>query len=115
MPLSRERPDGRLRRLSHKDPVTREVHDAVLQRDQRCVASHPFMGFPHFCRDEFGTMHPATQLCKMTLDHVQSDGRMGKRASSDMEHLVTLCFWAHITSGWAQANRDKLREYLSEV
>lgn len=87
----------------HKDPVTPELRTAVLERDDYvCVAFR--LGGYGFCSGG------------LTLDHVQDGyGRMGKRAPSDMAHLVTLCARHHIDSGWATANRPLLREYLARV
>ena len=100
-------------RFRRKDPVTPELHDAVIARDTRfaggCVAA--FLDLSHGCRDRWGTPFPPEQV-PLTLDHVQSDyGRMGKRAPSDREHLVSLCYHAHL-NGWATANRPGLRLYL---
>jgi hypothetical protein len=50
----------------------------------------------------------------LTLDHVKEQPRMGKRAPSDMAHLVTLC-WHHHLDGWATAHRPQLRRYLQRV
>jgi hypothetical protein len=51
----------------------------------------------------------------LTLDHVKSQPMMGKRAPSDMEHLVTVCEHHHLWSGWATSHRPLLRRYLEEV
>jgi hypothetical protein len=37
---------------------------------------------------------------------------MGKRAPSDMAHLVTLCEHHHL-DGWATSHRPLLRRYLA--
>jgi hypothetical protein len=51
----------------------------------------------------------------LTLDHVQDGyGRMGKRAPSDRQHLVTLCRHHHL-DGFATSHRPELREYLATV
>jgi len=97
--------------MSHRDPVTRHVRDGVLWRDRMCVAAK--LDPKHVCRDVWGRAHAATALEKMTLDHVQEGyGRMGVRAPSDPEHLVTLCYSSHVASGWATSHRPQLREYL---
>ena len=91
-----------IRRHAHKDPVTPEVRQAVLERD----------GFDCVEPLVWGTLDCAGRL---TLDHVQDGGgRMGKRAPSDMAHLVTLCEHHHL-DGWATSHRPELRAYLEAV
>lgn len=95
------------------DPVTPELRAAVLERDGRCVRSR--MEPEHECRNNWGEYHRADALAQLTLDHVQERyGRMGKRAPSDMAHLVTLCWDAHL-GGWATSHRPELRSYLATV
>ena len=91
-----------------KDPVTPELREAVLKRDGGCVA--PFIGVDY---DPHNKTWDAIDRCKgrLTLDHVKDAPMMGKRAPSDMAHLVTLC-WHHHLDGWATAHRPELREYL---
>lgn len=84
------------------DPVTPELRVAVLQRDGGCLAV------------TVGRMDPATCAGRLTLDHVKSEPRMGKRAPSDAAHLATVCEFHHLY-GWATANRPALREYLRSV
>jgi hypothetical protein len=48
---------------------------------------------------------------RLTLDHVKDQPMIGKRAPSDMAHLVTLC-WHHHLDGWATSHRPELRDYL---
>lgn len=93
------------------DPVTAEVREAVLRRDGRCVASILEPG--HECRDMYGTTHHPSALSRMTLDHLRLDPG-GKRRSLPSQ-LVTLCYGAHIATGWATANRPALRDYLARV
>jgi hypothetical protein len=83
----------------HRDPVTPELRTAVLERDQGCVVSR---------------LDPGADTCggRLTLDHVKSQPMMGKRAPSDMAHLVTLC-WHHHLDGWATSHRPLLRAYLA--
>lgn len=96
------------------DRVTEDVARTVLLRDRQCVASK--LGFAHLCRDAFGREHSTFAIERLTLDHVQEGyGRMGRRAASDEQHLVALCFFAHITSGWATSHRPELRDYLARV
>lgn len=80
-----------------RDPVTPELRRLVILRDRACVA--PRLG--------------ATDPCagQITLDHIKDQPRMGKRAPSDLAHLVAVC-WHHHMDGWATAHRPELREYL---
>jgi hypothetical protein len=82
------------------DPVTPQLRIDVLQRDGGCVA--------RTARD--------ADACqgRLTLDHVKDQPRMGRRAPSDMAHLVTLC-WHHHLDGWATAHRPELRLYLART
>lgn len=100
------------------DPVTAEVHDAVLIRDRyRCVALE--LDPEHTCQDKWGRslgrpdrrMHPM----HLTLDHVKDEPMMGKRAPSDPAHLVTLCWGAHIHTSWATSHRPELRDHIARV
>lgn len=98
--------------MTRKDPVTPAIREAVLRRDGQCVAAIVSPG--HVCRDQWGRVHGFLALDKMTLDHVQEGyGRMGVRAPSDREHLVTLCWGAHLLAHWATSHRPELREYLA--
>ena len=87
-------------RTGRKDPVTPELRLAVLQRDGDCVAFQ----------------FAATDECRgrLTLDHVKDQPMMGKRAPSDLAHLVTVCEHHHL-DGWATSHRPELREYLRGV
>jgi hypothetical protein len=86
--------------VGHKDPVTPALRLAVLQRDGDCVAFQ-FSGTDE-CRG------------RLTLDHVKDQPMMGKRATSDLAHLVTVCEHHHL-DGWATSHRPELREYLRSV
>ena len=85
-----------------RDPVTRDVALAVLRRDNGCVA----VWLGESGRDCRG---------RLTLDHVKDEPRIGKRAPSDMDHLVSLCEYHHLETGWATSHRPELREYLRRV
>lgn len=93
-----------------RDRVTPDVALAVLQRDGGCVA--PRLG---------GSFMDCAG--RNRLEHVQDGGgRMGRRAPSDMAHLVTICE-GHAEPGmragyvWCtdKANRAAMREYLASV
>jgi|ERR1035437_378273 hypothetical protein len=96
-----------IRRHPHKDPVTPELRQAVLERDRGCVARR-LDSLAGYCS---GTL---------TLDHVKEEPRLGVRAPSDPAHLVTLC-QGHSEVGmksghqWNTANRPLLRSYLAIV
>lgn len=93
----------------HKDPVTPQLRHEILKRDGGCIA-------PMLDLTQLGTCSG-----RLTLDHVKDQARMGKRAPSDANHLVTLCEWHHqgqkAGSVWAttKEHRDWLRMYLEWV
>lgn len=104
-----------MRRKGHRDPVTRELREAVLDRDgYRCVA--PVIdSTAGECRTAFGdpmAYAGGYRVAHLELDHVKDQPRMGVRAESDPAHLVTLCPWHHRESGWATSRRGMLREHL---
>ena len=89
-----------LRRKPPKDPVTPEMYRMVMNRDRECVAP------------QLDPFQSGTCSGRLTLDHVRDFAMMGKRAPSDMRHLVVLCEEHHLYSGWATSHRGILREYL---
>jgi hypothetical protein len=91
-----------IRRRARRDPVTPELRLAVLERDRGCVAAK-FDEEWRFC------------LGRLTLDHVKEQPRMGLRAPSDLGHLVALCEYHHLESGWATSHRPELRAYLAAL
>jgi hypothetical protein len=103
------------RRRAHKDPVSADLRIEVIRRDIAfaggCAAA--FLDPDHACRNQYGDpQHPGRDL---TLDHVQDEyGRMGKRAPSRRENLVSLCYYAHL-GGWATSHRPLLRAYLERA
>jgi hypothetical protein len=98
-----------LKRRRRTDPVDPQTALDVFARDRGCVAVR--LG-----------EDPADCAGRLTLEHVKSALRMGKRAPSDMAHLVALCE-AHTESGakaghqWNtdKRNRAAVRAYLAEV
>lgn len=108
-------------RLRRKDPVVKDVAREVLRRDNyECVA-------PKIARENLeeidrcqakwgqpllGSVDDGTAVGYLTLDHVRDHPMMGKRAPSDIQHLVTLCYHHHL-DGWATAHRPELRAYLA--
>ena len=94
-----------LRRKRRADPVTPEVAEAVMRRDLHgCVAQR-------IAAVNQWAITPCDG--RATLDHVRDEPMMGKRAPSDPQHLVTLC-WHHHLDGWATAHRAELRAYLAQ-
>lgn len=87
--------------MIRRDPVTPELRVLVLTRDRGCVAVR--LGEP-----------PASCAGRLTLDHVKDQPMMGRRAPSDLAHLVTVC-WHHHLDGWATSHRPELRAYLRAV
>lgn len=85
-----------------RDPVRGDVALAVLERDGGCLAV------------KLGA-DPRDCAGRLTLDHVKDQPRMGKRAPSDVRHLVAICRGHHIDTGWATSHRPELREYLRNV
>lgn len=113
---------GRRKPSRHPDPVTPALWMEVMAADGgRCVARQldPDAGD---CRGKWGDPFSGAALGTwgpisdwLTLDHVQSGyGRMGKRAPSDRAHLVTLCWWHHVRTGWATSHKALLREYIEK-
>ena len=92
-----------------RDRVSPELALAVFTRDSGCVA--PRLGGSFM--DCWG---------RNRIEHVKAEPRMGKRAESDMAHLLTLCE-GHTEPGmragyvWCtdRANREAMREYLRTV
>lgn len=100
-----------------KDPVTPQLRAEVIARDLRiaggCVAPH-LDATAGECRGQFGDYVRPYAEAALTLDHVRDHAAMAMRAPSDMRHLVSLCWWHHLNSGWATSHRPLLRAYLEE-
>ena len=92
--------------------MTPAVAEFVKLRDRECVLRK--LEPTHRCKDQWGTPHPSWQLDRLTLEHVKTELRMGKRAPSDPEHLLTLC-WAANNRPPTKAQRALFREYLRTV
>lgn len=113
-----------MQRRSHPDPVTPEVRERVIQRDlaqwkiDQKVIEERRQGVPTKTGCVATILDPSRSgpcLGPLTLDHVKDQPMMGKRAPSDEFHLVTICLYHHIESGWATAHRPGLRWYLKKV
>jgi hypothetical protein len=86
------------------DPVTPALRLALLMRDGGCVAPRLDPSLLELCSG------------RLTLDHVREHAAMGgRRAPSDMAHMVVICENHHLYSGWATSHRPLLREYLTRV
>jgi hypothetical protein len=90
-----------MKRKARKSDVPEWLFGYLMGRDRGCKA--PALG--------------ATDPCsgRLTIEHVKSESRMGKRAESDPAHTLLLCL-GHNT-GWAlyAASKDAEREYLRRV
>lgn len=118
--------------MAHKDLVTKEVYEIVQARDWAAIytdwativgpmAAKLAMRKVTICvaplidRSQWETCSG-----RSTLDHIKTDLRMGKRAPSDPDHLVSLCE-GHTEAGakagyqWNTAHRAELRDYLARV
>lgn len=102
------------RRKAHSDPVTTETRAAVMVRDRRCFVTR--VDPDHVCRDQWGYPHPSDDLGRLTLDHVHehAGGTKGKRAPSDLRHLVLMCHGANVGVP-SRAIRQAERAYLREL
>lgn len=92
--------------------MTPEVHAAVLKRDGGCLMAKIEQG--HVCRDRWGVPHAPDRLELLSLEHVKDDSMMGRRAPSDMSHLVALCHGANVGVP-SKEQRDSFRSYLAKV
>lgn len=101
-----------IRRRARKDPVTPETHAAVLVRDRACVLSK--RDPEHVCRDQWGNRHDPDDLARLSLEHVKSELRAGRRAPSDPAHLVAMCHGANLAVP-SKAEREWMRGYLASV
>jgi hypothetical protein len=101
-----------------------EVRESVLRRDHyKCVA--PVLDRDAGpCRDRWDqriTFWPGRDpgIYKIEMNHVKDTGmlKMGRKADTDVAHLVSLCPFHHrgtkAGSNWEAVHRDELRAYLS--
>ena len=106
--------------------ITPAMRETVLRRDgYRCIAPQ-LDGRDGWCRDAWG--NPITHWsgrdpgpAYLQMSHTKSEGElsMSKKASSDSEHLVSLCPFHHTGttagSNWEAVNRWKIRRYLDDI
>lgn len=95
-----------------RDRVTPEMRAAVIVRDGGCVLAR--LDPAHVCRDRWGTAHAATATWLLSIEHVKDELRMGRRAPSDMGHLVAMCYAGNVNVP-SKTQRAALREYLRSV
>lgn len=95
-----------------RDPVTPTVREEVLRRDGRCFLFR--LDTSHVCRDTWGTPHSPFDLSLLTVDHVKDEPRMGRRATSDPQHLVAMCYGGNVGVP-SKTVRQAEREYLKAV
>lgn len=89
------------------DPITPELAAAVVARDGPCVAP---------------LVDPECGPCsgRTTFEHVLTELRMGRRAKSDLGHVVAACE-GHTEPGmkaghvWNLSHKNELRAYLRDV
>ena len=89
------------------------LYDQVFRRDgERCLAPllDPDCG-P--CGDQWGRALRPGRTEGLTQDHIKDQPMMGKKAPTDIDHLVTLCWKHHVLTGWATGHRPLLRDYLA--
>jgi hypothetical protein len=111
-PLRPKRPTKRWQR-PEEDKVSPELAAYIFARDKMCIAFR-VEGPSHVCRTRFGDPHPPLDVKLLTIDHVKTEARMGKRAEPTKRNLVAACGWAN-NEGWCSANRQAERDYLEGV
>jgi hypothetical protein len=94
--------------------VNRRLREAVLERDRYCFGLR--VDPSHACRDQFGRLHPAGDLSRLTVDHVHphAGGTKGKRAPDSMRTLVAMC-WGMNVGVPSREVRQAERAYLAMV
>ena len=95
-----------------RDPVTPEMREFILERDQVCILWR--MDNDHQCRDVFGTPHAPNDHARLTCEHVKTELRLGRRAPSDARHLLALCGAANDRVP-SKVEREAFRAYLERV
>lgn len=95
-----------------RDPVTPELREAVMRRDRSCILAR--LDWDHICWDRWGQQHSASDTDRLTVEHVKSELRMGKRAPSDLGHLVAMC-WRGNVGVPSKVQREAIRAYLRKV
>jgi hypothetical protein len=109
-----------------KSSIPDWVRATVLRRDgYQCVAP-TIDGMAGWCRDVWGnpiTRWPPrdTGPVYLQMSHVKDQGElaMGKKATPEPAHLVTLCPFHHTGttagSNWEAVNRNRIRKWLEDM
>jgi len=92
------------------DRVTPEVRAQVMRRDGYCFLYR--LDRYHECRNVWGDPHDPRDWSKLTLDHVKDRPMLGRRAPSDVHHLVAMC-WAGNVGVPSREVREAERAYLA--
>ena len=92
--------------------VSPTVREAVLLRDRVCFLYR--INKAHKCFDTYGNPHAPDDTNRLSLDHVKDEAMLGKKARSDVEHLVALCGAANV-KGVSRESRQLQRAYLRRV
>ena len=92
--------------------MNRDLRRAVLERDKYCILLR--LDPDHRCRDRWGEYHDPRNLDKLTIEHVKLEPMMGKKAPTDLAHLVAMCAYANVAVP-SRVTRDAIRQYLREV
>ena len=109
--------------LKRRDSVTNEMWQAVVNRDAQAIwgASGSSLSFRDWQRSRSGAvcivelLDPSLSArCSgyQTVDHVKDGPMMGRRAPSDLNHLVAMCSHHNVESPPSKDLRMKEREYL---
>lgn len=92
--------------------VTQAVRLAVLDRDRSCFGVR--VDPSHVCRDQWGIPHPSDDRRFLTLDHVKQQAMMGRRAPSDVMHMVAMCYALNVGVP-SKELREAERAYLATL
>ena len=92
-----------------RDRVTPALYQAVMERDRSCILAQ--LDAAHVCRDRWGTPHPSDATHVLTIEHVKTDLRAGRRAPSDLRHCVAMCYTGNVGVP-SKSQRALIREYL---
>lgn len=92
-------------------PEEQREREFVMSRDGECVLAK--RDSSHVCH-RMGFPHPASSVRLLTVEHVKDAPMMGRRAPSDRQHMVAMCFDANVAVPSREV-RAWLREYLAKV
>lgn len=90
----------------------RDLRSIVLVRDGECVEHK--RNPRHACHDVWGNLHGPHALERLTVEHVKPELAMGKRAPSEPEHCIALC-WQVNSQPPSKEQREWYREYLADL